>query len=83
MTSRSRERGAFSLTERATYLAAHCHDNQVLRLDVQHLLAFPTRHDFDGIVQKAGHRHREARADFVKAGGETLLGPEAERSVPF
>jgi tetratricopeptide (TPR) repeat protein len=33
-----------------------------------------TRHDFNAILQEAEQRHLEARADFVKAGGETLLG---------
>jgi hypothetical protein len=28
------------------------------------------RHDFDAIVEKAEHRHLEARADFVKAGSD-------------
>ena len=32
------------------------------------------RHDFAAILKKAEHRHLEARADFVKSGGETLLG---------
>ena len=32
------------------------------------------RHDFDAILDRAEHRHLEARADFVKIGGETLLG---------
>jgi TolB-like protein/Tfp pilus assembly protein PilF len=32
------------------------------------------RDDFDAILGIAEHRHLEARADFVKAGGETLLG---------
>ena len=36
-----------------------------------------TRHDFNAIVEKAEHRHLEARADFVKTGGETLLGVES------
>ena len=34
------------------------------------------RHDFAVVLQKAEHRHHEARADFVNAGGETLLGTE-------
>ena len=32
------------------------------------------RQDFNAILENAEHRHLEARADFVKAGGETLLG---------
>ena len=32
------------------------------------------RQDFNAVLEKAGHRHNEARAAFVKAGGETLLG---------
>ncbi len=33
-----------------------------------------TRQDFNAILAKAEHRHLEARAAFVNAGGETLLG---------
>lgn len=33
-----------------------------------------TRQDFNAILKNAEHRYLEARADFVKAGGETLLG---------
>jgi len=33
-----------------------------------------TRQDFHAILKNAEHRHREARANFVKEGGETLLG---------
>jgi TolB-like protein len=33
-----------------------------------------TRQDFNAILRNAEHRHLQARADFVKAGGETLLG---------
>ena len=32
------------------------------------------RQDFNAILKNAEQRHLEARADFVKAGGETLLG---------
>jgi eukaryotic-like serine/threonine-protein kinase len=41
------------------------------------------RHDFKALVEKVKHRHDEARADFVKAGGETLLGPERFTDVPL
>jgi len=34
------------------------------------------RQDFKAILEKAGHRHQEARAAFVNAGGEALLGVE-------
>ncbi len=34
------------------------------------------RPDFNAILEKAEHRHLAARAAFVKAGGETLLGIE-------
>jgi hypothetical protein len=33
-----------------------------------------TRQDFNAILKNAEDRYLEARADFVKAGGETLLG---------
>ena len=33
-----------------------------------------TRQDFNAILENAEHRHLEARANFVNAGGETLLG---------
>jgi hypothetical protein len=33
-----------------------------------------TRQDFIAILRDAELRHLEARADFVKAGGEALLG---------
>jgi len=32
------------------------------------------RQDFNAILENAEQRHLEARAEFVKAGGETLLG---------
>jgi hypothetical protein len=32
------------------------------------------RHDFTAILEKAERRHHDAHADFVKAGGKTLLG---------
>jgi non-specific serine/threonine protein kinase len=35
------------------------------------------RRDFNAILEKAEHRHLAARAAFVKAGGETLLGIES------
>ncbi len=35
-----------------------------------------TRQDFNAILAKAELRHQEARAAFVNAGGETLLGVE-------
>ena len=35
-----------------------------------------TRQDFNAILEKAERRHQEARAAFVNAGGETLLGVE-------
>src|SRR5262249_6658844 len=38
-----------------------------------------TRHDFHAILEKAENRHLEARADFVNAGGETLLGTGREQ----
>ena len=36
-----------------------------------------TRQDFNAILAKAELRHQEARAAFVNAGGETLLGTES------
>ncbi len=41
-----------------------------------------TRQDFNAILATAELRHQEARAAFVNAGGETLLGVEA-RILPF
>ncbi|AMY09320.1 hypothetical protein LuPra_02535 [Luteitalea pratensis] len=34
------------------------------------------RQDFNAILENAEHRHLQARADFVNAGGEALLGAE-------
>jgi hypothetical protein len=42
----------------------------------RHAWLDPLRHrqDFNVVLQRAEHRHLQARAAFVEAGGETLLG---------
>jgi len=46
----------------------------------RHAWLDPLRHrpDFNAIMEKAEHRHEDARTAFVEAGGETLLGVDGQ-----
>jgi hypothetical protein len=43
--------------------------------------ALRERQDFKTILQKAEHRHQQAHASFVEAGGEALLGASEKGTV--